>query len=948
MKWRLFVAMLTLVFWIVPLVQANPPGDSKADFPRAHDPRLVVELFAASPDIVHPIGIAFDRKGRMLVIESHTHFPPEHYQGPKFDRIRVLEDTDGDGKADRFTTFFEGTQKSMSIAAHPDGSIYLATRNEILRLTDTQGVGKADRRERIVFLDTKGDYPHNGLSGLSFDSKGNLNFGIGENLGADYKLTGADGTTITGGGEGGNIFWCTADGKKLRRVATGFWNPFGTCRDIFGRMFAIDNDPDSMPPCRMLHVIEGGDYGYQFRYGRSGRHVFQAWNGELPGTLPYVTGTGEAPCQILSYESDGLPAEYLGNLLVTSWADHRIERYIPKERGSSFTADRQPFVQGGKDFRPVGLAVAPDGSLYVTDWVLKDYTLHGKGAIWHIRSKESNHPERPTDPKLALASHHRPLREAAARKLADDQAGRGFLQEQLIKADDVRIRAASLTALVDRDESAFDSAIIAAKDRSIGIVAMAIRALSSRGWNIKRLEKQYPSEIRREAIASYQGLSNVPNLLQLLNDPDPFVRAAAIHRLARSPDLLGTVDRFSLKDARQRAGLLLAYRASEKPKLADAIPAFLTDPDEDVRFLAAKWIADQQLVQYRPLLVEALQDQNLNVRMYMALSTALARVDKQEVNEAKMADYFALRLADEKSSPALRVKALQLIPPTNPKITLDLLGKLLNQPQSDLQLESARALCEYPKPERFALLLKTAIDSKLGDDVRAQAIVGLAEQAEKYKDELVQIASGNNPVLRDEALRALVQVSLSAKQTDQLKDLAKRQPSCAQLVARVLGQNINAGRPPAADIRAWLDRLADSGDVAAGRRVFFHSKVGGCFRCHRVEGRGTDLGPDLSTIGRTERRSILESILQPSNQVAPSYQTWRLEMSDGKVYTAMLVNTYLDEYTYVDEKGRQFKVNTRDVTETRPLPTSIMPDGLADMMTDQELRDLLAYLCARK
>ena len=113
---------------------------------------------------------------------------------------------------------------------------------------------------------------------------------------------------------------------------------------------------------------------------------------------------------MLSYESDGLPTEYLGSLLVTSWADHRIERYVLKERGSSFTSERLPFVQGGKDFRPVGLAVAPDGSLYVTDWVLKDYTLHGKGAVWHIRWKEGSHPDRPTDPKLALASRHRPLR----------------------------------------------------------------------------------------------------------------------------------------------------------------------------------------------------------------------------------------------------------------------------------------------------------------------------------------------------------------------------------------------------------------------------------------------------------------------------------------------------------------------------------------------------------
>jgi putative heme-binding domain-containing protein len=265
-----------------------------------------------------------------------------------------------------------------------------------------------------------------------------------------------------------------------------------------------------------------------------------------------------------------------------------------------------------------------------------------------------------------------------------------------------------------------------------------------------------------------------------------------------------------------------------------------------------------------------------------------------------------------------------------------------------LQLEAARAFCEYPKPERLALLLKTAHDSGRNDDVRAQAILGLADQSEKYRDELVRIAMADNPKLRDEALRALVQTSLTAEQTHQLKELAAKQPSCAPLVDRVLGQPFASSRPAAADIKAWLQRLEGPADVAAGRRVFFHPKVGGCFRCHRMEGRGVDLGPDLSTIGRTERRSILESILQPSNQVAPSYQTWQLEMRDGKVYTAMLVNTYLDEYTYLDAKGHQFKVNTRDVVETRPLPTSIMPDGLADMLTDQELRDLLAYLCSGK
>src|SRR5206468_1954114 len=267
----------------------------------------------------------------------------------------------GDGKADRFSTFYEGTKFTMDLAVHPhDGAVYVATRNEILRLRDTDGDGKADEATRLMFLETKGDYPHNGLSGLCFDSKGDLYFGMGENLGAKYTLIGSDGTKFSGEGDGGHIFHCSADGKKLRRVATGFWNPFGVCTDIFGRVFAVDNDPDAMPPCRMVHVVEGGDYGYQFRYGRSGRHPFQSWHGQLAGTLPMMSGTGEAPCKIVSYESDGLPREYVGDLLVASWADHRVERYSVSERGASVAAEMKPFVQGGKDFRPVGVAVAPD------------------------------------------------------------------------------------------------------------------------------------------------------------------------------------------------------------------------------------------------------------------------------------------------------------------------------------------------------------------------------------------------------------------------------------------------------------------------------------------------------------------------------------------------------------------------------------------------------------
>jgi putative heme-binding domain-containing protein len=156
------------------------------------------------------------------------------------------------------------------------------------------------------------------------------------------------------------------------------------------------------------------------------------------------------------------------------------------------------------------------------------------------------------------------------------------------------------------------------------------------------------------------------------------------------------------------------------------------------------------------------------------------------------------------------------------------------------------------------------------------------------------------------------------------------------------------GRPPADDVDGWLKRLDGPADAATGRRVFFHPRLAGCFRCHRAEGRGQEVGPDLSTVGRAERRHILESVLRPSAVVAPHYQVWEIETTDGKVHTGMLVKTVLDEYTYLDARGALFKLNTRTIVESRPVPTSIMPDGLPDLMTDQELRDLLAYLGSRR
>lgn len=382
------------------------PGRAVAETPtppRTLDARLKIELVAAEPDLVTPTGIAVDRHGNVVVVESHTHFRPPDYSGPTTDRLRRFSGRRADGYAAHIDDVYVGGAATMNLAFHPDGSLWVAQRSEVYRLPprvlpnaaspQVNAGPPAAQPETLVRLVTDGDYPHNGLSGFAFDGAGRAYFGLGENLGAAYRLVGADGSEFSGGGEGGSVFSCDSDGGDLRRTATGFWNPFHLCFDWLGNLFAVDNDPDSRPPCRLLHVVHRGDYGYRFRNGRKGLHPFTAWNGELPGTLPMVAGTGEAPSGIVWCDHPAWPAEFRGTLLVTSWGDHAIERYRPQPHGASCRAEREVVIAGDEDFRPVGIALAPDGALYISDWVDKSYAVHGKGRVWRVSCAKSRDDE---------------------------------------------------------------------------------------------------------------------------------------------------------------------------------------------------------------------------------------------------------------------------------------------------------------------------------------------------------------------------------------------------------------------------------------------------------------------------------------------------------------------------------------------------------------------------
>jgi putative membrane-bound dehydrogenase-like protein len=791
--------------------------------PRVTNNKYRLELVAAEPEIVTPIGMAFDRKGRLLVIESHTHQDPEEYKGPEHDRLRMLADSDGDGRLDRWSTLAEGFHHAMNVLVRDDGGVYVVERGRLLLLRDTNDDGSADNQEILLRLETEDDYPHNALGGIDQTKWGQLIIGLGENHGLPFRLIGADGKEIAATGGLDGFFRCTPDGKNLEHLARGVWNPFSLCVVPDGRIFAVDNDPDASPPCRLLHVVPGGDYGYLYQYGRAGTHPLQAWNGALPGTLPMVCGSGEAPTAIV---------DHAGSLWVTSWGDHRIERYQLVPRGASYGATREVVVQGGSDFRPTGMAVAPDGSLYFGDWVLRDYPVHGRGRIWCLR-------------------------------LPDDEKDVPFPpeSEEDRKAESFRQFANTISPDSD-DPFLFASGVFGFSRESSEVFEK---------WGTHIPEVPMSPGLRLTKIQARR--------LRRVNHPERVLREA------------------------------------------------LRDESPDVRLFAVRWIADDRITSLRDDVAKLLDGPQPNAQYHLAVLAAVDWLDHEpEMRGREIADELLVReLENNNRSPEIHALALRSLSPDNKFLTIDRLETYLRSDYLPLRREAARSLTMQSNYERFEILAAAAADESQTNDVRLEAIMGLAAAANRYQSLLVALADHKRLLIREESQRAL--------------RLAGLRPAADE------------EKPPASDLAAWNKLLGNTGSVAAGRRLFFSSVAARCGVCHEHSGRGGRIGPDLTNIAKSStREKLIASILQPDQEIAPHYQPWLLVTDDGKTHTGLRMHEGGDDGSeeYVNSAGERFLLESKTIEVREATATSIMPSGLETLVSIVDLCDLVTFLMESK
>jgi putative heme-binding domain-containing protein len=471
---------------------------------------------------------------------------------------------------------------------------------------------------------------------------------------------------------------------------------------------------------------------------------------------------------------------------------------------------------------------------------------------------------------------------------------------------------------------------------------------------------------------------SVEKIVRMLGDPDPFLVSAALYALGRPAHLAVLKDAARSTNPRVRLGALLALRRLEEGRGRDLLAKFLDDTDPEVRRAAVQWVGEERLTRYKDAIARAAAKAPVKRDLFEAMLASQALLDGKKWDssvEPSGEVYVAVIVKDAKQPAVFRTLALRMLRPDHPALKPALLKELLADHDEALRAQAARTLAQRGDDASQKMLRTLARDPKAyQEDLRSDAILGLAQSAPTSKaTRRLLLSLLAEPKYQSDALRSLRGAGLDADERralfawwDKLPaekvDPSDERRELAAQVLLVLGTKAEKDEgdrrkaltelagPRPGDEKAWRAALTGKGDAAAGERVFFHARGPRCAVCHRIDGRGGQVGPDLSLIARSQDHAkLLDSILTPSKEIAPAFTTWVFHMRDGKTHIGVLVSENFDStLTVADAEGKRIVLKRLDVEQREASPKSLMPDDLPRLMTRREFLDLLAYLEERR
>lgn len=999
------------------------------------------------------------------------------------DRIRVLQDTNGDGRLDSDSVFASGFNDiadgtGAGVIEH-NGNVYYTCIPRLWMLKDTNGDGTVDEQEVLHHgYGVRVAFRGHDMHGLTVGPDGRLYFSIGDR---GYNVITKEGTRLKRP-DTGAVFRCDMDGSHLEVFAYGLRNPQELAFDDYGNLWTGDNNSDSGDMARWVYVVQDGDTGwrmyFQYLEDRGPWNRERMWypyrSDEKTAAVqpayivPPVANLADGPSGLTCYPGLGLSERYRNHFFM---ADFRgtagisgIRSFSVKPRGATFElTDSHEFIWSilGTD-----VDFAPDGSLYVTDWV-NGWSGEGKGRLYRFadnenisavtganvpqllgggiakaetgelfgylahadrrvrqmaqfelvrRSRDTDSAEKTRRDIFAAAAlpgddvTHRHLAWAlwqlglesseSARgvvelcerggltahaelgvqytKILADLVSRHGISEIMSDSqrDSLRKTLTGLTKSKDLRHTGFAAVTLGTTGRAADVQPLfdllernsnndpvlrhqAIMGLVKLGERdpaalLVRNPQKQPAAIRLGLVVALGRLKR-KEVIQLLDDSDPAVAAevarvisehgtpAALDRLSGSLTAAYNDPKQPLSSVITRHALEACYRLGSK-RHANMVARFAatTDCPDELRLVAAKmlytWNTPQQTDtvtgRWRPIsqrdidgLDRALRSElpailagPKGVRELGAKTAARLKVkeavpslqkmfDNKETDEAtRVAAFRALvRLSDDvdgllahgrkDSLEAIRVAALELLAEKRPDFAIPAL--------------TATVTTGSVKAKQQALQLLAGI----GNEPAAAALVRAFDS----------FSAGNLPAAVALDVLQAAEVVGSRELMTRVETFRRKQASAGTKTA------------------AWSECL-EGGDAARGKIIFFGRAAASCRRCHKVNGDGADVGPDLSAVAKNKDRNyLLEAIVDPNAKIAKGFETTIIVDLDGRIHSGIIKEENDSVVKLMTPKGATITVAKEDIEE-RAKGQSGMPSDIAKNMSRSEVRDLVEYL----
>ncbi len=958
----------------LPRIPPTEPADVMPTF--QIKPGFRIELVASEPLVRDPIAMAFDEQGRLFVVEMRGY---SEERDENIGEIRMLEDVDGDGIYDKASTYVGGLAWPTAVACY-DGGVFVGVAPDILYCKDTDGDGQADIKE-VVYT----GFNLTNVQGLMNTFLWGLDSRIhGATSSSGAEVRPADDLARLPISLRGRDFSFDPVTRDLRPESGGAQH--GMSFNDWGRKFVcsnsdhiqlvmfedryIDRNPYLAAPGPRISIAVDGPSADVFRISPVEPWRIVRTRLRVKGLVPGpVEGGGTASGYFTSatgvtiYRGDAWPEEYRGNAFIADVGSNLIHRKVISPKGVELSAQRAEgeekveFIASSDIwFRPVQFANGPDGALYVADMyreiiehpdslppVIKKHldltSGRDRGRIYRIVPEEFSQPAipnlgpAPSSGLVTLLDHPNAWhRETAARLLYErqDTAVASDIRDLVSNATRPEGRIQALYALDGMGELDADTISMALKDNDHHVREHAVRLSepflreNNEALRSKVIALADDPELRVQyqvafSLGECQGEDRNGALVDIAkaHSDDQWFRLALL-----SSSVYGSGEIFAALAED------VDYRKSDEGRgfLEDlALQVGATGLDSDVTVALER-------IDALPSEEDALA-QNAVRGLIQGMKQAgkggeaqgvLASSERAEALLAQMLESAHQVAGNTDEEIANRVDAIQTLGFDSYDKTHEILFSMLDQRQPvEVQRAALGTLRKFDNLEIASAILEAW--PGMTPPLRAQAIEALFSREPWLVKLLDAIGEGDFRATNLDSLRVR---SLLAYDNADIRAQAER----------VLADYNLGSRQEVVD--AYQDVLAMKGDPERGKAVFTEN----CSKCHKVQGVGFEVGPDLSTVAQAGPDKILVNVLDPNREVNPQYVNYTIETSDWESHSGIIASETATSITLKRANGEADTVLRVNIDDIKSDNLSIMPEGWEQTISKEDLASLIAYL----